>query len=359
MNMFKIIIILTFNFSIALAQYGDKTISVNGKISYERKSNDSIYFSNFFAIDQSYFEQPIISSRIENGTFKLETGLPYPHMYVISYKSEKDIYPQRDGTYFIDPSTTSIMVDSVGDSSKVDGVTHQEYKNRFVPFFIDEGYKCDYSLLDCRFMGKGSKFDTILSKYVKKYPESYVALWFLIERMEMEGHHEQYEETLQLFLPRMKKEKLWQMAHESLNSITIRKDRIFPELDLKTVDLDLMTMILPKAKYTLVDFWFSRCKPCLEAFPKIKELYGRFRDRGFEIVSISVDKVEYIPKWQERIVERELNWPQYLDENGGIAEKNKIVSYPTTFLLDEKGIVIEKNLPLEDLERLLENNLAP
>jgi thiol-disulfide isomerase/thioredoxin len=302
---------------------------------------------------------PFLSSRIENGTFKLETGLSYPHMYVISFKSEKDIYPQRDGAYFMDPSTTTIAVDSVGDHSKVDGTTHQEYKNRFVPFFIKEGFKCDYSLLDCRFMGKGNEFDTILSKYLKKYPESYVALWFLIERMEMEGYHEQYEKALQLFSSRIQKEKLWQMAHESLNSIAIRKDRTFPELELKTVDLDPVTMTLPKAKYTLVDFWFSRCKPCLEAFPKIKELYGRFRDRGFEIISISVDKVEYIPKWQERIVERELNWPQYLDKNGEIAEKNKIVSYPTTFLLDEKGMVIEKNLPLEDLERLLEINLAP
>lgn len=359
MNRFKLIAILTFNFSIAIAQYGGNTPSINGNISYERENNDSIYFSNFFAIDQSYFERPILSSRIEDRTFKLEISISYPHMYVMSYRSERNIYPQRDGAYFMDPSTKSITVDSVGDHSKVDGTTHQEYKNRFVPFFIKEGFKCDYSLLDCRFMGKGSEFDTILSKYVKKYPESYVALWFLIERMEMEGYHEQYEKALRLFSSRMQKEKLWQMAHESLNSIAIRKNKTFPELELKSVNLEPVTMVLPKAKYTLVDFWFSRCKPCLEAFPKMKELYGRFHTKGFEMVSISVDKIEFIPKWQERILEKELNWPQYLDENGGIAEKNKIVSYPTTFLLDEQGVVVEKNLPLEDIEQLLENNLVP
>jgi len=359
MNRFKLIAILTFNFSIAIAQYGSKTLSINGNISYERENNDSIYYSNFFAIDQSYFERPILSAGIEDRTFKLETSLSFPHMYVMSYRSERNIYPQRDGIYFIDPSTTTITVDSVGDHSKVDGAAHQEYKNRFVPFFIGEGLKCEHSLLDCRFMGKGGMFDTILSKYARKYPESYVALWFLIERMEMEGYHEQYEKALRFFSSKMQKEKLWQMAHESLNSIAIRKNRTFPELELKSVNLEQVTMVLPKAKYTLVDFWFSRCKPCLEAFPKMKELYGRFHDKGFEIVSISVDRIEYIPKWQERIVERELNWLQYLDENGETAKKNKIVSYPTTFLLNEKGIVVERNLPLEDIEQLLENNLVP
>ena len=103
MKKFKLVVILIFNFSITLAQCGCNPIEIKGNITYDRENNDSIYFSNFFAIDQSYFEQPILSSRIENGTFKLETGLSYPHMYVISYKSEKDIYPQRDGTYFIDP----------------------------------------------------------------------------------------------------------------------------------------------------------------------------------------------------------------------------------------------------------------
>ena len=359
MNRFRLVAILLFNFSIALAQYGNNPKKINGNISYDREKNDSIYFSNFFAIDQSYFEQPILSSGIEDGTFELDNALSYPHMYVVSYKSERDIYPQRDGTYFIDPSTTSIKVDSIGDHSKVDGATHQEYKSRFIPFFNKKGFKCEYSLLDCRFMGKGRLFDTILLKYVKNYPESYVALWFLVERIEMEGYYEDYEKALQLFSSKMKNQKLWKQAYRSLNSITIKKDGEFPKLYLKTVDLYPVTTVLPKAKYTLIDFWFSRCKPCLEAFPKMKELYKRFHDKGFEIVGISVDKTEFIPKWQERIVERELIWLQYLDENGQIAGKNKIVSYPTTFLLNEKGMVIEKNIPLEDLEQLLENNLVP
>jgi len=46
-----------------------------------------------------------------------------------------------------------------------------------------------------------------------------------------------------------------------------------------------------------------------------------------------------------------------LDENGKDAQMNKVVFFPTTFLLDANGVIIEKNMPLETLEKLLEKNL--
>jgi len=128
-------------------------------------------------------------------------------------------------------------------------------------------------------------------------------------------------------------------------------------MKLQTQELNTQDLQLPKAKYILVDFWFNNCRPCLEAFPKMKELYERFHRKGFEIVGISIDRTENIEKWQNRIIERNLVWSQYLDENGKIATNNKITGFPTTFLLDEQKNVIKKNIPLDMLEKLLESQL--
>ena len=61
--------------------------------------------------------------------------------------------------------------------------------------------------------------------------------------------------------------------------------------------------------------------------------------------------------WKKRIDENELDWDQYLDENGKEAFTDKIISFPTNFLIDEKGNVIQKNISLEELEILLKENL--
>lgn len=357
MDKFKILLFLTFNLSISVAQNGGGPISIQGKISYERNNTDSIYFSNSYAIDSKYFENKRLSSKIENGKFVIRTTASYPQMYSINYLSERGEIPQRDGEYFIDRSTSTMVIDSIGECSSVKGTTHEEFKTRFIPFFINTEYDCSKRNLTYRYFGD-TDFDMKLLDYTKKYPDSYVALWFLIERFGSMGHNSIYEDIKETFSQRIKSEKLWNILNDDFAQIRIKENGEFPLLKLKTPELNTQDLQLPKSKYILVDFWFNNCRPCLEAFPKMKELYGKFHEKGFEIVSISVDRTESIAKWQNRIVERNLVWPQYLDENGKMATNNKIISFPTTFLLDEHGNVIKKNLPLDMLEKLLESQLT-
>ena len=44
-----------------------------------------------------------------------------------------------------------------------------------------------------------------------------------------------------------------------------------------------------KGKYVLIDFWASWCGPCRAAMPELKELYAKYKDKGFEIVGVSLD----------------------------------------------------------------------
>lgn len=121
-----------------------------------------------------------------------------------------------------------------------------------------------------------------------------------------------------------------------------------PLVDMKT-DAGVATNLaaLTKGhKYVLVDFWASWCAPCRKSIPNLKKAYEELKDKGLQMVSISIDKKE--ADWTKAQKEEQLPWPSFLD-NGGTANAWKIQAIPAMFLLDENGVVIAENLSLEEM----------
>lgn len=121
-----------------------------------------------------------------------------------------------------------------------------------------------------------------------------------------------------------------------------------PLLDLKsngTLTKDLAALTKGH-QYVLVDFWASWCVPCRKSIPHLKKTYADLKDKGLQIVSISIDKKE--ADWTKAQKEEQLPWPSFLD-NGGTSAAWKIQAIPAMFLLDEKGVVIAENLSLEEM----------
>ncbi|MDR1171603.1 MAG: AhpC/TSA family protein, partial [Bacteroidales bacterium] len=66
-----------------------------------------------------------------------------------------------------------------------------------------------------------------------------------------------------------------------------------------------------KGKYVLVDFWASWCRPSRMANPQVVKKYHRYKDKGFEIVGVSLDKDK--DEWTKAIEDDALAWPQMSD----------------------------------------------
>ncbi|ALM49183.1 hypothetical protein AMR72_09940 [Flavobacterium psychrophilum] len=62
----------------------------------------------------------------------------------------------------------------------------------------------------------------------------------------------------------------------------------------------------------------------------------------------------FIDNWKKRINERGFVWKNYLDENAVFLNSEKIYSFPTNFLLDKNGTVIQKNISHEEMKQLLD-----
>ncbi|MDR1055264.1 MAG: AhpC/TSA family protein [Prevotellaceae bacterium] len=103
-------------------------------------------------------------------------------------------------------------------------------------------------------------------------------------------------------------------------------------------------------KYTLIDFWASWCGPCRKEIPNLKKLYGKYSSKGFEIISISIDKKE--ADWEKALKEEILTWPNFLDTKGA-SDAFNVKSIPAMFLVDDKGIIIAEKIRGEELETKL------
>ena len=103
-------------------------------------------------------------------------------------------------------------------------------------------------------------------------------------------------------------------------------------------------------KYVLIDFWASWCNPCRKEIPNLKKLYEKYADKGFQIISISIDKKK--ADWEKALKEEQLPWPNYLD-NGDVAVIYKVKMIPTIYLIDSNGIMVGENLRGETLVQKL------
>src|SRR5205085_2372918 len=82
----------------------------------------------------------------------------------------------------------------------------------------------------------------------------------------------------------------------------------FTALDGRAIELMAL-----RGKVVLLDFWATWCTPCIAELPKLKEVYARYHDRGFELIGISLDRAEDRQKLVDFIARENLSWPQHFD----------------------------------------------
>lgn len=115
-------------------------------------------------------------------------------------------------------------------------------------------------------------------------------------------------------------------------------------IDFQLPDLDgnLVGLGDFHGKYVLLDFWGSGCGPCRMESPNLLRNYKEYRDKGFEIISISFDKNR--EDWANAVKKDSMIWNTVCDLNGGdgdVIMTYKVYFLPSYFLIDPDGVIID------------------
>lgn len=149
-----------------------------------------------------------------------------------------------------------------------------------------------------------------------------------------------------------------QTAANRLNLVPGKKA---PDFSLPDLSGDVISLkgVVEEYELVLIDFWASWCGPCIAEFPNLKELYTKFNDLGFEIISVSIDDTH--DEWKEASIGQNLPWTSVADIGGFTQSTPKTygVHYvPKTFLVDNEGQIISVDISTEELEEFLDEKFG-
>ena len=133
-----------------------------------------------------------------------------------------------------------------------------------------------------------------------------------------------------------------------------------PEIAFPNPNGEIIKLSSLRGKLVLLDFWASWCRPCRMENPNVVRMYNKYKDKGFDIYSFSLDQDP--ARWKNAIQQDGLVWPNHASDlkgwNTATIPLYGFKGIPFTVLIDKDGKILETNLRGPALENKLKSLLG-
>jgi len=369
-----ILTLLIISITITCLGRAPKKVEITGII--ENAAGKTLYLNAFVNNTPVIIDSVVVK---KNGKFKLAVDVVKPDFYSIGFSKQdyallvldsantSDIITfNADGskimeTYFISGSQDSEIVKTL----VIDLSDHSKWKTEYAkglknPKFTPQQKAETKRKLDSldknfilkrdQFINKNYKSLAVLTAMGYLNPQTDLALYKKIEEGLAESvpntsYHiaiETQVKQIEMQKEMRKKEAEERDRLEKLSAI----GSIAPELNFPSPNGEVITIESLRGKYVLIDFWASWCRPCRAENPNVVKLYNEYKDKGFTVFSVSLDKDKN--RWLDAIKQDNLYWPNHVSDlkqwKSEAVKTYGFTGIPFTVLIDQEGQIIAKNL---------------
>ncbi|WDW10731.1 TlpA disulfide reductase family protein [Priestia aryabhattai] len=122
--------------------------------------------------------------------------------------------------------------------------------------------------------------------------------------------------------------------------VGILEGQIVPNIQLETLDGKAFNLKDYQGKTVILNFWATWCPPCKAEMPDMQKFYEEYKNKNVEIIAVNLTSAEKNKEDIKRFTdEYGITFTVPLDKNGEISNQFNVVSIPSSYLIDDKGVI--------------------
>lgn len=327
------------------------TVSIQGEL--EGIKYGTAYLRTFGEKDSF-----LLASAIEKGRFVLEGVLPEKGRYTLQI-NRKVLY------LFLDGEKIQLKGDYKQlNNSDVKGSLANELEQEFYSL-LEENYQKEFRELQAIYreiiqqedqhaaddvMSQMLKLDekryVLVRDFIKTHPDNIFSIF--LANTEIKGSYEKGKELYALLSPSMQQTAQGREVKQQVDELAVSALGVpCPEIQAETELGELVVIDSLKGNFVVLDFWASWCGPCRREIPNIKKVYAEFKDKGLQVVGVSIDNSD--KAWKKALEEENMDYLQLYDPEGITSKLYNYNGIPFIILISPEGIILEKGLRGENI----------
>lgn len=359
-----LIFLIAISGSVLAQQIGPQNKNVVGKVHISGQivgaGDQNVDFGNQ---NKGGVRAPLLTVKLdEDGKFAFDYDLPFEDYYFLKFENNQllNLILHAGDSLKVYGDIKDIM-----DLSNVVGSEDSEVMNQFISTYASFN-KVKDSLtrvirvdrtkgpeVDAYFKPIAEDFYQKRNNFINKFSSS-PAIVVTLNAIDQDREWKLYKTVVELLTKSFPQSPTIQnIAKQTTEIIKQKEARKFLEpgnlakdIALPNPEGDTLRLSELKGSVVLLDFWASWCAPCRRENPNVVNLYHTYKDEGFTVYSVSLDKDGQ--KWKGAIEQDGLVWPYHVSDlkywNSVAAKAYMVKTIPFTVLIDREGKIIGTNI---------------